>query len=867
MGTKGEIKRQNSISVSGNVVSSVHSSSSSRKNSNKTKPIKKAVNVVQRELNKTEDSGLQSVAQGITVTKAGVKTFKTAQKITPTVIKTAKGVYNVGGKTIKVVKQVDSTITMIQAGAIVLNKDMAARLMNYTKNRIISSTPAIKLANAVHNVQMAAKNVRKYTIQTAYNIQRTAILARGIVLGAVSFQLSKETRERIRNAAIKGVKVGFKAGVRGVGFTAKGVFKSTVHVGKGFNKGLYSAGGTLMNTEDYGAQAAGLALKGIHYTVKGAANTPRVAKTAYKGIKGTVKGTVHAGIAVVKGGAKTYKGVKTGIKIYRKVGVSKATKMYAKRWGKSLAGKARQGIAKAGRSVATAVIDLMKLLGKKMIIPLLIILVVIFFGSSILAGVAGVVGAIFSPFISDDSGNEIDETQLITQEITAKRTDLINEIKDTYFDNNVANGGSYHLVRFYNAFNDTEIQFTESNIATSIYTVKDYVEAIQPIFHTIIVCEYEGEASKREMKRLVTEMWNLLNIIKTEEMPTEYCSMSVAPDGTVTPILDTDGLVHANALTCVNHSNNILYHQNTDNGVLSSCDSWYYICNGHKGNCTHHCNDDCEYEYICGGINLGHLFHNESCKRYFCGHSHSEWTSAGSTGCYSTNYCNGGNQMTSSCSNSSRLKNCMGYYECLGHKILALSISINSFGDLLNKYFLNEINSLEAKSTRNDDEEKRLNDLYDYYDVCLNYLTVLEEEYGYGTGSEIVDLEGVTLTSLTDFACSFIGNPYIWGGNDPNTGADCSGFVKYVFGNFGFSMNRTAHEQVQQGVMVDGIANAQPGDLIFWSENGTDSGVYHVAIYLGNNKIVHASNSRPYPSGGIKVSKVYGTIYKIKRVL
>ena len=203
----------------------------------------------------------------------------------------------------------------------------------------------------------------------------------------------------------------------------------------------------------------------------------------------------------------------------------------------------------------------------------------------------------------------------------------------------------------------------------------------------------------------------------------------------------------------------------------------------------------------------------------------------------------------------------------MGHKILALSISINSFGDLLNKYFLNEINSLEAKSTRNDDEEKRLNDLYDYYDVCLNYLTVLEEEYGYGTGSEIVDLEGVTLTSLTDFACSFIGNPYIWGGNDPNTGADCSGFVKYVFGNFGFSMNRTAHEQVQQGVMVDGIANAQPGDLIFWSENGTDSGVYHVAIYLGNNKIVHASNSRPYPSGGIKVSKVYGTIYKIKRVL
>ena len=63
------------------------------------------------------------------------------------------------------------------------------------------------------------------------------------------------------------------------------------------------------------------------------------------------------------------------------------------------------------------------------------------------------------------------------------------------------------------------------------------------------------------------------------------------------------------------------------------------------------------------------------------------------------------------------------------------------------------------------------------------------------------------------------------------------------------------------------LSEAQPGDLIFYSKDGTDSGVYHVTMYMGDGQMIHASNSAPYPKGGIKTNNVYGTPYKIKRVL
>ena len=185
---------------------------------------------------------------------------------------------------------------------------------------------------------------------------------------------------------------------------------------------------------------------------------------------------------------------------------------------------------------------------------------------------------------------------------------------------------------------------------------------------------------------------------------------------------------------------------------------------------------------------------------------------------------------------------------------------------MLNEYFLNEINELETVGAYNLEQQARLKSLYESYEMCITYVEILEEEYGKGGGT-VVDLSGVTLTEVTNFACGFIGKPYVWGGADPNTGADSSGFVQYVYAQFGVLLPRTAREQVTCGTTITSISNAKAGDLIFWSEDGTDSGVYHVAMYLGNELLIHASNSMPYPQGGIKVSNLYGTIYKIIRVI
>lgn len=861
-----QVHRQNAIVVEGNVTTA---KSNTNKNSGvNTKPLKKALKKVQKKLDNAGDSGTKTLSETITVGTAAVKTFKASQKATPAFVKAGIGLYHVTAgavkKTVRVVKTAHSAYNLVKTGAIKLDKATAQRLMNYTKYRLKNSRPAVMIVRAATDIEYKVHEAKQYVIKTAHNVQRAVNVVRGVANGTVKVHISKKTLNRIKNAAVKGVKVGVKAGAKGVGYVIKGGYKSILFVGKKVNKVMLTVGDTLMGTGDMGLQSIGVGMKIAHYTIKGIAYTPKVAKYAYKGIKTGVQGMYRTGRFVVKTTKNTYKGIKTGLKIYKRAGVSKATRMYAKRWSRSLAGKAKNAIARAGESVVTAAVDVIKMLGKKFIIPLLIILIVIFFGESIITTVGGVIGAILSPFVSDDSGKEIDETALVTQQVTKMRNELIKDIKDTYRDNLAANHGEYHYIRFFNAFNDTEIDFTETNIATSIYSVQDYVEAIQPIFHTVIISEYEGAASERQMKNVLKNMWNALNTITTEEMQMEYCNMSVDSDGTITPVNDTDGYVHANILDCPNHGAR-LEHDDDTSVDLASCDSWYYSCEGHQGSCTHTCNNDCAWEYNCGGRSWRHPIHDSSCRSYYCGHSHSAWHNASDTGCYSTSYHS--NNMGNDCGNSTKHKKCSGYYVCDGHKILALTISLNSFGDLLNDYFLDEIRSLEATDPRTVDQDRRLQDLRGSYDLCMNYLIVLEEEFGYGTGSTVVSLDEVMLTPLTDLACSFVGNPYIWGGNDPHTGADCSGFVKYIYAQFGITMNRRASEQVRQGTLVASVEEAQAGDLIFWSEDGTDSGVYHVAIYLGNGKIVHASNSRPYPSGGIKVSNLYGTLYKIKRVM
>ena len=113
---------------------------------------------------------------------------------------------------------------------------------------------------------------------------------------------------------------------------------------------------------------------------------------------------------------------------------------------------------------------------------------------------------------------------------------------------------------------------------------------------------------------------------------------------------------------------------------------------------------------------------------------------------------------------------------------------------------------------------------------------------------------------IVDYAVQFVGNPYVYGGTSLTNGADCSGFVQSVYADFGISLPRTSGSQGKSGSAVADIASAQPGDLVWYSG--------HIGIYMGNSQLVHASSSKPYPEGGIKISDVnYRTILGIRRII
>ncbi len=109
--------------------------------------------------------------------------------------------------------------------------------------------------------------------------------------------------------------------------------------------------------------------------------------------------------------------------------------------------------------------------------------------------------------------------------------------------------------------------------------------------------------------------------------------------------------------------------------------------------------------------------------------------------------------------------------------------------------------------------------------------------------------------SVADFACQFVGNPYVWGGTSLTNGADCSGFVMSVYSNFGVSLPHSSSADRSVGSAVSGIENAQPGDIICYSG--------HVAIYIGNGQIVHASTAKT----GIIISNAnYRSVLSVRRI-
>jgi N-acetylmuramoyl-L-alanine amidase len=141
----------------------------------------------------------------------------------------------------------------------------------------------------------------------------------------------------------------------------------------------------------------------------------------------------------------------------------------------------------------------------------------------------------------------------------------------------------------------------------------------------------------------------------------------------------------------------------------------------------------------------------------------------------------------------------------------------------------------------------RVGDRYGY--LSRTYLNIRKD-------GQVASRSGVrevsAKNSVIEYAKKFLGKKYVMGGNGPNV-FDCSGFVKYVYSNFGVNLSRTTYTQVKEGVFVS-KQNLREGDLVFF---GSKSNVNHVGIYISNGNFIHASS----PGDVVKISSLNSGYY------
>lgn len=132
---------------------------------------------------------------------------------------------------------------------------------------------------------------------------------------------------------------------------------------------------------------------------------------------------------------------------------------------------------------------------------------------------------------------------------------------------------------------------------------------------------------------------------------------------------------------------------------------------------------------------------------------------------------------------------------------------------------------------------------------------------GYVCGDYVVEVDATEVQSsgqgqeIADYALQFLGSRYVYGGSSPS-GFDCSGFTSYIYKQFGYKINRSASDQLDNGTPVS-RSELQPGDLVMFKKGGSSKRASHVGLYIGNNQFIHASTSKV----GVIISRMSDAYY------
>lgn len=139
--------------------------------------------------------------------------------------------------------------------------------------------------------------------------------------------------------------------------------------------------------------------------------------------------------------------------------------------------------------------------------------------------------------------------------------------------------------------------------------------------------------------------------------------------------------------------------------------------------------------------------------------------------------------------------------------------------------------------------------------VSSDYMVTCKDSAGSRGDGTVTTVSSGLGQQVVDYAAQFLGTPYVWGGNGPSS-FDCSGFTKYVYSHFGYTLNRTASSQLNNGEAV-ARGEWQPGDLVFFYNGRVSTPVSHVGIYVGNGQFIHASTN----SYAVQYDSLYSNYY------
>ena len=146
--------------------------------------------------------------------------------------------------------------------------------------------------------------------------------------------------------------------------------------------------------------------------------------------------------------------------------------------------------------------------------------------------------------------------------------------------------------------------------------------------------------------------------------------------------------------------------------------------------------------------------------------------------------------------------------------------------------------------------------------VSSDYMVTCKDSAGSRGDGTVVAVSSSLGQQVVDYAAQFLGTPYVYGGNGPNS-FDCSGFTSYVYRHFGYTLNRTATGQLSNGVSVS-KSELQPGDLVFFKSGGSKP-VSHVGIYVGGGQFIHASTNTYEVRYDNLTSGYYNNVYVYAR--